>query len=179
MHGIPNGYRLQDGDLLSVDCGAFLAGWCGDAAVSFIVGTPDPVDQALIDATDAALARGIERPGSGTRWGTWPTRSAGQRAGPATGCSPTTAATASAGPCTPSRTCPTTAGPAAGIKLTEGLVIAIEPMLILGRKDDYYHDDDEWTLRLGQRAPRRAQRAHRCHHRRRAGDPDPAVTGRR
>ena len=60
VHGIPNEYRLQDGDLLSVDCGAFLAGWCGDAAVSFIVGTVDPLDQALIDATDAALARGIE-----------------------------------------------------------------------------------------------------------------------
>ena len=39
VHGIPNGYRLKDGDLLSVDCGAFLEGWCGDAAVSFVVGT--------------------------------------------------------------------------------------------------------------------------------------------
>src|SRR3979409_1499774 len=34
VHGSPNDYRLQDGDLLSVDCGAFLDGWCGDAAVS-------------------------------------------------------------------------------------------------------------------------------------------------
>ena len=50
VHGIPNDYRLQDGDLLSVDCGAFLEGWCGDAAVSFIVGTADPADQALIEA---------------------------------------------------------------------------------------------------------------------------------
>ncbi|MET1065812.1 MAG: M24 family metallopeptidase, partial [Arthrobacter sp.] len=44
--------------------------------------------------------------------------------------------------------------PGRGIKLTEGLVIAIEPMLILGGKDDYFHDDDQWTLRsvTGRRA---------------------------
>ncbi len=59
VHGIPNGYVLEDGDLLSVDCGAFLEGWCGDAAVSFVVGTADPEDQDLVEATEAALARGI------------------------------------------------------------------------------------------------------------------------
>src|SRR5437764_11053956 len=39
VHGIPDGYRLRDGDLLSIDCGATLDGWTGDAAVSFAVGT--------------------------------------------------------------------------------------------------------------------------------------------
>ena len=77
VHGIPNDHRLQDGDLLSVDCGAFLEGWCGDAAISFIVGTADPVDQALVDATDAALARGIEAARIGNKMGIWVTRSAG------------------------------------------------------------------------------------------------------
>jgi methionyl aminopeptidase len=44
--------------------------------------------------------------------------------------------------------------PGRGVKLVEGLVIAIEPMLILGGSDDYYHDDDQWTLRSanGRRA---------------------------
>ncbi|WP_253257145.1 M24 family metallopeptidase, partial [Arthrobacter sp. Hiyo1] len=69
VHGIPDGYVLQDGDLLSVDCGAFVEGWCGDAAVSFIVGTSDPVDQELIDATDAALARGIDAARIGNKMG--------------------------------------------------------------------------------------------------------------
>ncbi|MET1064960.1 MAG: M24 family metallopeptidase, partial [Arthrobacter sp.] len=69
VHGIPNDYRLRDGDLLSVDCGAFLEGWCGDAAISFIVGTADPVDQDLIDATEAALARGIEAARIGNKMG--------------------------------------------------------------------------------------------------------------
>lgn len=42
VHGIPTGYRLRDGDLVSVDCGAELDGWTGDAAITFIVGTLGP-----------------------------------------------------------------------------------------------------------------------------------------
>src|ERR1700744_512242 len=34
LHGIPDGYRLQDGDLLSVDCGAVLNGWAADPGIS-------------------------------------------------------------------------------------------------------------------------------------------------
>ena len=34
VHGIPDGYRLRDGDLVSIDCGATLDGWTGDAAIS-------------------------------------------------------------------------------------------------------------------------------------------------
>lgn len=40
VDGIPNRTRLANGDLLSIDCGAFVNGWCGDAAISFVVGTP-------------------------------------------------------------------------------------------------------------------------------------------
>ena len=113
VHGIPNGYRLQDGDLLSVDCGAFLEGWCGDAAVSFVVGTADPVDQELIAATDAALARGIEAARIGNKMGDLAYAIGGAAHGRATGCWPTTAGTASAAPCTQNRLCPT-AGVRAG-----------------------------------------------------------------
>lgn len=42
VHGIPGGYRLRDGDLVSIDCGAKLGGWAGDAAVSFTVGRARP-----------------------------------------------------------------------------------------------------------------------------------------
>src|SRR5215472_19286541 len=44
VHGIPGGYRLRDGDLVSIDFGAELDGWTGDAAVSFIVGVAAPAD---------------------------------------------------------------------------------------------------------------------------------------
>ena len=65
VHGVPNAEVLADGDLVSVDFGATLRGWCGDAARSFIVGTPRPQDTALIAATDAALAAGIAAVRSG------------------------------------------------------------------------------------------------------------------
>ena len=53
-------------DPVSIDFGATLRGWCGDAARSFIVGTPRPEDASLIAATDNALAAGIAaaRPGN-------------------------------------------------------------------------------------------------------------------
>lgn len=59
VHGRPTGRRLQDGDLLSVDCGAILDGWNGDAAVTFTVGTAREEDVRLVAATEDALAAGI------------------------------------------------------------------------------------------------------------------------
>src|SRR6478609_5044632 len=47
VHGIPGDRRLVDGDLLSIDCGAFVGGWCGDAAISFVVGDADQDDLTL------------------------------------------------------------------------------------------------------------------------------------
>src|ERR1700733_13626716 len=54
LHGIPDGYRLQPGDLLSVDAGATLDGWVGDAAISFVIGAPRASDAALITAAEEA-----------------------------------------------------------------------------------------------------------------------------
>jgi methionyl aminopeptidase len=59
VHGIPNGQVLADGDLVSVDFGATLRKWCGDAARSFIVGTPRTQDAALIGATGTACWHGF------------------------------------------------------------------------------------------------------------------------
>jgi methionyl aminopeptidase len=62
VHGIPGAATLCDGDLVSVDCGAILDGWHGDAAVSLIVGGREAGsarDLALVDATDASMWAGI------------------------------------------------------------------------------------------------------------------------
>jgi methionyl aminopeptidase len=63
VHGIPSASRrLEAGDLLSVDCGAEVAGWNGDAAFSCIVGGPtlgSAEDRALIEDTEASLWAGI------------------------------------------------------------------------------------------------------------------------
>jgi methionyl aminopeptidase len=60
VHGIPSaGQRLRTGDIISIDCGAILDGWHGDAAVSLGVGEIDPADQALLDACEASMWAGI------------------------------------------------------------------------------------------------------------------------
>ncbi|MET7918256.1 M24 family metallopeptidase [Streptomyces avermitilis] len=68
-HGIADDYRLRDGDLVSIDCGAELGGWTGDAAISFTVGTPRPADLALVAATQQALDAGIAAATVGHRIG--------------------------------------------------------------------------------------------------------------
>jgi methionyl aminopeptidase len=71
VHGIPSAGRvLREGDLLSVDCGAELEGWNGDAAFSVVVGGPDAAradDLRLIDVTEDALWAGISALGVGGR----------------------------------------------------------------------------------------------------------------
>ncbi len=62
VHGIPGNRVLQEGDLISIDCGAIVDGWHGDAATSVIVGGRQagrPEDLALIDATEESMWAGI------------------------------------------------------------------------------------------------------------------------
>ena len=69
LHGIPTSYRLADGDLLSVDCGAVLDGWAGDAAISLTIGVPRPADLRLIETGQEALRAGIAAAVAGARMG--------------------------------------------------------------------------------------------------------------
>ena len=62
VHGIPGPRVLDEGDLISIDCGAIVDGWHGDAAISVIVGGRDagrPEDLELIDATEDSMWAGI------------------------------------------------------------------------------------------------------------------------
>jgi methionyl aminopeptidase len=59
VHGIPNKRALQDGDILSVDFGAIIDGWHGDAAISIGMGSVDPADQKLMDVCEESMWRGI------------------------------------------------------------------------------------------------------------------------
>jgi methionyl aminopeptidase len=58
---------LREGDILSIDCGAIIDGWHGDAAFTTGVGTIDPEAQRLIDVTDASLHAGIAQMVDGNR----------------------------------------------------------------------------------------------------------------
>jgi methionyl aminopeptidase len=154
VHGIPGEQRLRDGDLVSVDCGAVLDGWTGDAAVSFVVGTPRPAGLELIAATRRALDAGIAAAIVGHRVGDI-SHAIGAVAREA-GCGmPADFGGHGIGrrmhedPHVPNR-----GRPGRGFPLRHGLTLAIEPMLMAGGRDDYRADPDGWTLRTtdGSRA---------------------------
>ena len=60
VHGIPGGYALKDGDIISVDCGAYLNGFHGDAARTFGVGNISEEARKLIEVTKESFFKGIE-----------------------------------------------------------------------------------------------------------------------
>ncbi|MFF8403473.1 type I methionyl aminopeptidase [Streptomyces sp. NPDC014846] len=154
VHGIPTRYRLRDGDLLSVDCGAELDGWAGDSAVSFVVGRPRAADLRLVDTAERALAAGIGAAVPGNRIGDIahavgsvcrtagygiPQGFGGHGVGRRMHEDPEV---------------PNEGRPGRGLPLRPGMVLAIEPMLIASGRDHYYEADDGWTLRTtdGSRA---------------------------
>ena len=69
VHGFPSGYRLKEGDIVSVDCGTTYKGFNGDSAYTFPVGEVSAEDQALLDATKASLYEGIKNAVSGNHVG--------------------------------------------------------------------------------------------------------------
>jgi methionyl aminopeptidase len=68
VHGIPGSRVLLDGDVVSVDTGCSVGGWCGDAAVTHPVGTVSPRVQTLLDCTSGVLALAIQLMASRSRW---------------------------------------------------------------------------------------------------------------
>lgn len=159
LHGIPDGYRLRDGDLVSIDVGATLEGWTGDAAVSFVVGTASPQDLALVEVTRRALDAGIAAAVVGARLGD--VCSTIGRIARESGYGVNTdfgghgiGRTMHEDPSIPND------GPAGrGMRLRHGLTLAIEPWFMAGGLDTYSVDDDGWTLRTGD-----GSRAAHCEH---------------
>jgi methionyl aminopeptidase len=146
VHGIPGRIRLKDGDLLSVDCGASIDGYHGDAALTVGIGQIDDAARHLCDTTAAALAAGIAQARVGARIGDishaietvargagygLPTGLGGHGIGTAMHQDPGV---------------PNTGRPARGLVLREGLVLAIEPMLTEGGSDRCRVGADGWTV---------------------------------
>ncbi len=147
VHGIPDGYRLRDGDLLSIDCGAELDGWTGDAAVSFTIGRPTDEDRRLIETAEAALAAGIAAARPGARIGdiahaVGRTARAGGYGIPEGFGGHGIGRRMHEDPDVPNE-----GRPGRGFPLRPGLVLAIEPMLLAGGQDGFHCAPDGWTLR--------------------------------
>jgi methionyl aminopeptidase len=69
VHGIPDRYRLERGDILSLDVGVELDGWVADAAITVPVGRVSPVARRLLETTSAALFDAVEQCRPGNRLG--------------------------------------------------------------------------------------------------------------
>jgi methionyl aminopeptidase len=69
VHGIPGPYRLREGDIISVDCGAVVDGWHGDAAYTAPVGRVTEEAERLLEVTEQSLLDGIEEMVDGKRIG--------------------------------------------------------------------------------------------------------------
>ncbi|MFD2419288.1 type I methionyl aminopeptidase [Amycolatopsis pigmentata] len=146
VHGIPTEYRLRDGDLMSVDFGASVDGWHGDAAISFVVGNAEQADLDLIATAEEALAAGIAQARPGNRMG-----DIGHAIG-VIGRAAGYGLTADHGGHGIGRAMhepphvPNEAPPGKGLTLRAGMVFAIEPMFTAGGRDDYRYGEDGWTI---------------------------------
>lgn len=68
VHGIPKNRTLREGDIVSIDTGCRLNGWCGDSAWTYAVGRIDPKVQRLLDVTEASLNLAIDLLKTKPRW---------------------------------------------------------------------------------------------------------------
>jgi len=152
LHGIPGRRRLAQGDLVSIDFGATLDGWTADAAISFTIGEPSPDDARLIETTAAALRAGIKAAVAGARIGDI-SAAIGQvgRAG-GYGISTDFGGHGVGRAMHEPPSVPNEGMKGHGLKLTPGLVIAIEPWFMAGGDDRYVIDNDGWTIRSRDRS---------------------------
>jgi len=145
VHGIPGPYRIDEGDLLSVDVGVTLDGYVADSAYTFAVGEIPESSQRLLEAGQAALEAGIEQARAGNRIGDISaavqrvTEEAGfavvrELVGHGVGRS-----------MHEEPQIPNFGEPGRGPQLQAGMTLAIEPMITAGGPDVYLHDD-EWSI---------------------------------
>jgi len=151
VHGIPNKKPLKEGDILSVDCGTLLNGYYGDSAYTFCVGEVKPEIKALLDATKESLYKGIENAVEGKRLGDVGfaiqnyVESRGysvvrEMVGHGVGKNLHEAPEV-----------PNYGRRGNGVKLKSGMVIAIEPMINLGKRN-ILQENDGWTIRTVDRS---------------------------
>jgi methionyl aminopeptidase len=152
VHGIPGNYTLKDGDIISVDCGVYKDGFHADSAYTYPIGNiSDPV-KALLKATKESLYVGIEAAKAGNRTGD-------------VGCAIQTYVEERGYSVVrelvghgvgrklhESPEVPNYGKRGKGVLLQEGVVIAIEPMINLGKKN-VVQERDNWTIRTTDRKP--------------------------
>ena len=153
VHGIPTEAVFKDGDIISLDCGVFMNGYHGDMAYTFGIGNVKPATLQLMEVTKKSLYLGIEQAQVGKRTGDigfaiqdfcerqHPYKCVRELVGHGVG------RTLHEDPQVPNY-----GRKGDGPKLPENCVIAIEPMVNLGKKD-IYTKRDNWTIATQDGAP--------------------------
>jgi methionyl aminopeptidase len=147
VHGFPSKRALKEGDILSVDIGAYLDGFHGDAARTFAIGSISPDKRKLIEVTERCFFEGVKYAKVGCKLGD--ISAAVQRYAEKFGFSVVRAMTGHGigrrlheDPSIPNYG---TAG--TGVNLKAGYALAIEPMINMGRYDVVIDRGDGWTCR--------------------------------
>ena len=145
VHGIPNDRVLEDGEILSVDCGVVMNGYFGDSAFTYEVGEVDTEIKQLLKVTKESLYKGIEMAVSGNRIGDigYAVQKHAESFG--YGVVRELVGHGVGKNLHESPEVPNYGRRGRGTKIQEGLVIAIEPMINMGTKKIMQHNDG-WTI---------------------------------
>jgi methionyl aminopeptidase len=147
LHGTPTAYRLREGDLLSVDCGATLDGWTGDAAISFCVEPTSEEDARLLERTEHALHAGIAAARDDARTGDISAAIGAIARDAGYGLHTDFGGHGVGRTMHENPHVPNDGRPGRGMRLHTGMTIAIEPWFMAGGRNAYRIDPDGWTLR--------------------------------
>lgn len=152
VHGIPSGYILQDGDVISIDCGVILNGYYGDSAYSFKVGEVSSEISNLLDVTKESLYHGVEKAITGSRIGDigFAIQSFCEEAGYSV--VRELVGHGIGRKLHEEPEVPNYGKRGTGVKLKKGMVICIEPMINLGKRH-IYQENDGWTIRTADKLP--------------------------
>lgn len=145
VHGFPSDRKLKNGDIISIDIGACYKGYHGDSGWTYTVGEVDEATKKLLEDTEKSLFKGLEQVKPGNRVGDIGYAIEQYAHKHNLGvvkelCGHGVGTSVHEDPEVPNYGIPNT-----GPKLKEGMVIAVEPMLTLGRPNIYIHDNN-WTV---------------------------------
>jgi methionyl aminopeptidase len=144
VHGIPSpARRLREGDVVSIDCGAVVGGWHADAAVTVPVGTVTPEVAALLAACEQALWQGLAAARVGARVGD--ISAAVARSAGGYGIVEDYVGHGIGSEMHMDPAVPNTGRPGRGPVLADGMALAVEPLLVLGRPGTSLLADG-WTV---------------------------------
>lgn len=146
VHGIPTDYRLQEGDILSIDSGAIYQGYHGDAAFTMAIGEVPVAVLELIETTERAMWAGIGEVKHGNRVGDIgaAVEAVGRAGG--YGIVQEYVGHGIGRQMHEEPQVPNYGTPGKGMRLRKGMALCIEPMFNLGGPETRV-DEDEWTVR--------------------------------